>query len=134
MKKYTSLHHTKKHHGDLMSVPVWAESINECVFCTDGVRRDSLAFLLDLTAKYIHTSKADRGLPETGQYRVRLLDNDKHNKLHNKYLGFNGSSFAVTDAKHAIVFSKEEVEIISKNVIDFWLFDWNALEPATKLD
>lgn len=133
-REYEEIHISssyEEHNGDLMSVPVWAESINECMFCTDGVRRDSLAFLLDLTAKYIHTSKANRGLPETGMYRIKLPNEKDDYSLGNKYLGYHGG-FTVVDAKDAIILTKEDIEAIRKCIGTGFLIDWDDFEPVTE--
>lgn len=133
-REYETLYISSSHDGrqnELMSVPVCATSVRDCNFATNSME-EALLRLIDITAKYVHTTVTDRGLPDTGMYRIKLLSEEKGRSLGNKYLGFHGEGFTIGDAKGAIILDKEEIETLRENMPMGFLIDWNDFEPVTQ--
>lgn len=132
-REYETLYISSSHDGsqnELMSVPIWATSVKDCNFATNSME-EALLILIDITAEYVHTTVTDRGIPDTGMYRIKLLNEKDDYSLGNKYLGFHGG-FAVVDAKDAIILTKEEIETMRKCIGMGFLIDWDDFEPITE--
>lgn len=135
-REYETLYISSSHDGrqnELMSVPVCATSVGDCNFATNSME-EALLRLIDITAKYVHTTVADRGLPDTGLYRIKLLNEKDDYSLDNKYLGWGHGGFTAVDAKGAIILTEKDIEAMREHIDAGFLINRDDFEPVTVIE